>query len=322
LPGVYAITASAYGYESLTKRDVVIKNTTGSSALVLNFELKPIGGVRYPNEESPGNEEVIITTTSASKTAIHNTSILSIEREDTSLSPHNVSQDFQSQTEFKHHNYTEMKEILEKLNKKYPDLTRLYSVGKSVEDRDLLVLEISDNPGVHELGEPEFKYVGNMHGNEVIGRELLLLFAKYLLENYDSNQNITKLIKTTRIHIMPSMNPDGYEKALLGDCSSEYGRGNAHKVDLNRNFPDQYIVYKENKVQEKETLAVMKWIQSYPFVLSANLHGGSLVANYPFDGNRQQKDGIYSKSPDDDIFRHLALVYSKVSLILCKLEFM
>ena len=44
-------------------------------------------------------------------------------------------------------------------------------------------------------------------------------------------------------------------------------------------------------------------------MLSANLHGGSLVANYPYDDNVELKDK-YSRSPDDDIFRHLALTYS------------
>lgn len=53
-----------------------------------------------------------------------------------------------------------------------------------------------------------------MHGNEVLGRELLLRLAAHLCENYLSGDPETQaLISQTRIHLMPTMNPDGWQMA-------------------------------------------------------------------------------------------------------------
>lgn len=56
--------------------------------------------------------------------------------------------------DFRHHHYDDMTLFLRKYNTEYPSITRLYSVGKSVEGRELYVMEITDNPGIHEPGTP------------------------------------------------------------------------------------------------------------------------------------------------------------------------
>jgi hypothetical protein len=87
--------------------------------------------------------------------------------------------------EFKHHNNRELNELLQYVHRQCPNITRLYELSeRSVKGWPLTIIEISDNPGQHESMEPEFKYIANMHGNEVLGRELLLNLAKYLCHEY------------------------------------------------------------------------------------------------------------------------------------------
>ena len=84
------------------------------------------------------------------------------------------------------------------------------------------------------------KLIGNMHGNEAVGRELLLALARYLLENFDTNQRVRDIVSKTDIHIMPSLNPDGFENSTEGVCRGHHvgtGRHNGNNIDLNRAFP-------------------------------------------------------------------------------------
>ncbi|XP_069485814.1 carboxypeptidase M isoform X5 [Ambystoma mexicanum] len=82
-------------------------------------------------------------------------------------------------------------------------------------------------------------------------------------------------------------------------------RYNQNMKDLNRNFPDAFQM--NNDPREPETEAAMNWIQSESFVLSANFHGGAVVASYPYDNSNKSRE---IPSPDDDFFQYLAHTYS------------
>ena len=82
---------------------------------------------------------------------------------------------------------------------------------------------------------PRVKWVANMHGDESVGRELTIQMAQYLTQNYQSNSTILNFLQKIDLHLMPSLNPDGFEKSTEGKCDTSW-RNNANRVDLNRNF--------------------------------------------------------------------------------------
>uniref|UniRef100_A0A0A9XL37 Carboxypeptidase E n=1 Tax=Lygus hesperus TaxID=30085 RepID=A0A0A9XL37_LYGHE len=234
--------------------------------------------------------------------------------------------------EWKHHDNNELKTALDAVHEKCPTVTRVYQLTHtSIRGFPLHVIEFASNPGKHKLLIPEFKYIANMHGNEVLGRELLLKLADYLCEKFmEGDTEVQRLLEITRIHLLPSMNPDGWQVATdTGGKDYLLGRTNNNSIDLNRNFPDLDRIMFTNELGhlennnhllpmvdrlsqpiQPETKAVIQWIMTTPFVLSANFHGGDLVANYPYDESRSGSSTEYTRSPDDETFRNLALAYS------------
>jgi len=122
-----------------------------------------------------------------------------------------------------------------------------------------------------------------------------------LCSQYGIDDRITRLVNETDIFIIPTMNPDGFERRQ---------RGNANNIDLNRNFPDLRFPGRNSGSIQPETNAIMNWTLNNNFVLSVNFHGGSVVANYPYDGNAGRRSGIIEASPDNTMFYRLARIYA------------
>lgn len=199
-----------------------------------------------------------------------------------------------------YHTYETLTLELQQLASANPAITRLYSLGKSVQGRELWIMKITRNPDVEE-NEPEVRYIAAMHGDEVVGKEMCINLIHLLVDSYGNDPRLTALVDGNEIWILPSMNPDG---------TALNRRYNANNVDLNRNFPDQFANPVDSPAGRAiETQHVMNWTSAHSVNLSANFHGGALVANYPYDGTANGAS-VYSLAPDDALWVSLARTYA------------
>ena len=79
-------------------------------------------------------------------------------------------------------------------------VSTLPKLPRRSQGRDIMGLRLSaGGGGERPLLRPMVKYVGNMHGNEVVGREVLLALAEYLVYNYGEVERVTRLLNTTEV---------------------------------------------------------------------------------------------------------------------------
>ncbi len=214
-----------------------------------------------------------------------------------------------------YHSYAPLTDELSAYAEANPDICRLYTLGQSVEGRELWAMLITDNPDDEE-DEPEFKYVASMHGNEPEGAEMCLYFIDLLLTQYGQDDRITNLVNGTAIWIVPLMNPDGLD--LMNPDAGKLGtRANANGIDLNRNFPlltdgSGNIFTGEplhDEGRQPEVRHIMNWTVENSFVLSAAFHYGSLLVCYPY-GYNEQMEAVDTPTPDDLLFEEISRRYS------------
>ncbi len=113
------------------------------------------------------------------------------------------------------HNTAAVNEILNAWAKKYPDLTKVYSIGQTLKGTQLMVLEITNHKTGPAEDKPAYYYDGNIHAGELTGAEVALRFAWEVLSKYGADPRITTLLDTRTLYIRPKFNPDGADLALM-----------------------------------------------------------------------------------------------------------
>ena len=102
----------------------------------------------------------------------------------------------------------------------FPSLVQVAEIGKSKEGKSLYSIEVSSDVEDRSITKPNVGFIGAMHGYDVIGQEILLMFIHHLTKKFnEKDKRVGELLSSVRIHVIPNANVDGLSRAHKGDCN-------------------------------------------------------------------------------------------------------
>jgi hypothetical protein len=108
----------------------------------------------------------------------------------------------------RYYTYTEWTKIMHDLQKQYPDICSIESIGKSRMGRDQFMLTITNKKTGSDDSKPAMWVDGAIHGNEVNGIMCSLYLAWHLLTRYDYDSYVHKMVDDRTFYILPGLNVD------------------------------------------------------------------------------------------------------------------
>lgn len=188
----------------------------------------------------------------------------------------------------------EIEEFVKDIHARYPEITEIKSIGKSLEGRDIWAIKISDNASVKE-NEPTILVNAMHHAREVMTPEITTDMVEYLTSQYGSNEEVTKWVDNSEIWVIPMFNVDGNNKMWTENSMWRKNTRNGHGVDINRNYPHGWNSCKGSSsntgaqdyrgpspASEPETQAMMNFVSEIKPVFNISYHSYSEIVIYPF----------------------------------------
>lgn len=107
--------------------------------------------------------------------------------------------------------YADYQADLKKLANDFPGLVRGFAMPeKTFQGREQLGVEISSAVDATDDQKPISMIMGIHHAREWPAGEMPMEFATYLAQQYGKDPRVTKLLDTTRVVVVPVVNPDGF----------------------------------------------------------------------------------------------------------------
>jgi hypothetical protein len=94
------------------------------------------------------------------------------------------------------------------LTKQNPNLIRVGSIARSIGKNRVWVIEVGKGTKQDRKTRPAMLIIAGIEGNDLIGCSVAVSWVEYLIEQYKNDTEITKLLETMTIYVIPRLNPD------------------------------------------------------------------------------------------------------------------
>ncbi|MHA1214092.1 MAG: M14 family zinc carboxypeptidase [Candidatus Hodarchaeales archaeon] len=220
------------------------------------------------------------------------------------------------------HTPTELHEELENILSNAPNLVDMFTIGKSIQGREIYCLKITNK--LDNRPKANSLIIAQHHSREQITVEASLRFILRLINNYGLDANITDYIDSQDIYVIPTLNPDGLYY-VVGNRSglqpNEWLRKNLRAFD-----DDNDGLFDEDPAEDVngdgiisgfdvylKDLATESWIYSYDYLEGIDNDGDGLInedriggvdlnRNYDYRWNDSSLDTGASGDTRDDTF--------------------
>ena len=93
-----------------------------------------------------------------------------------------------------------------------PDVVRVTVLTRSMSRHKVWLVEVGKGTEQNRRMRPAMLVVAGIEGNDLIGSSVAASWLKCMVEKYGNDAEITKLLDTTTIYIVPRLNPDAAER--------------------------------------------------------------------------------------------------------------
>ncbi len=205
-------------------------------------------------------------------------------------------------------------------------ITKLVTVGETVNGQEIIALKVSEDADrVRDGKKPAVLYLGAQHAREWITPEMIRRLMHQYLDGYESGDTqIRRLVEERELWLVPVANPDGYDfsfqpgqRLWRKNLRDNNGDGNitpGDGVDLNRNYAYKWGYDNEGSSpstpsetyrgpspnSEPETQALDRFAKRIGFEFLVNYHSAAELLLY---GTGWQ---VATPTPDHVIYEAMA----------------